>query len=146
MRIKFDNSIVRGCRENMINKTNVLIIQEDLNLAAEITEKCIEAGISEKNIFSVTDADSAERYLEIAGISYVIIDAEMYNFVVASLIERFSEYFPIKILITGSNPEQRTLRMMSDKSLIFIDSYEELADVLCSRTGVYSDYSNTSAQ
>lgn len=130
----------------MINKTNILIIQEDLSLAAEITEKCIEAGISEKNIFSVADADSAERYLEIAGISYVIIDAEMYNFVVASLIERFSEYFPIKILITGSSPEQRTLRMMSDKSLIFIDSYEELADVLCNRTGVYSNYSNTSAQ
>ena len=118
----------------MINKTSVLIIQEDLNLIAEITAKCIEAGISEKNIFSVTEADSAERYLEIAGISYVIIDAEMYNFVMVSIIERFSEYFPIQIIITNSNTEQRTLRMVNDKSLTFINSCDELPEVLYKRT------------
>ena len=94
----------------MINKTSILLIQDDIQALSSLTEKCLDAGISERNIFAVSEADSAQRYLEIAGISYVIIDAEMYNFVVASLIERFSEYFPIKILITGSNPEQRTIR------------------------------------
>ncbi len=118
----------------MISKTSVLIIQEDLNTIAEITEKCIEAGIAEKHIFSVTECDSAQRYLEIAGISYVIIDANMYNFVIASVIEQFSEYFPIQTIITNSTLEQKTLRMMNDKSLTYIDSYDELAEVLHKRT------------
>ena len=129
----------------MISKTSVLIIQEDLNTIAEITEKCIEAGISEKNIFSVTEADSAQRYLEIAGISYVIIDANMYNFVIASVIEQFSEYFPIQTIITNSTLEQKTLRMMNDKSLTFIDSYDELAEVLHKRTSGIGVLPNTNA-
>ena len=129
----------------MISKTSVLIIQEDLNIIAEITEKCIEAGISEKNIFSVTEADSAQRYLEIAGISYVIIDANMYNFVIASVIEQFSEYFPIQTIITNSTLEQKTLRMMNDKSLTFIDSYDELAEVLHKRASGIGVLPNTNA-
>ena len=129
----------------MISKTSVLIIQEDLNTIAEITEKCIEAGISEKNIFSVTEADSAQRYLEIAGISYVIIDANMYNFVIASVIEQFSEYFPIQTIITNSTLEQRTLRMMNDKSLTFIDSYDELTEVLHKRSSGIGVLPNTNA-
>jgi len=68
--------------------------------------------------------------LEIAGISYVIVDADMYNFVVASVIEKFSEYFPIQTIITNANPEQKTLRMMNDKSLVFVNSIEELPEVL----------------
>lgn len=129
----------------MINKTSVLLIQEDLNTTAELTEKCLEAGISEKNIFSVTEADSAERYLEIAGISYVIIDADMYNYVVASVIEKFSEYFPIQTVITNSKPEQRTLRMMNDRSLTFLDSYDELANILHRRNSTIVSYPNFSA-
>lgn len=129
----------------MISKTSVLIIQENLNTIAEITEKCIEAGISEKNIFSVTEADAAERYLEIAGISYVIIDANMYNFVIASVIEQFSEYFPIQTIITNSTLEQRTLRMMNDKSLTFIDSYDELTEVLHKRASGIGVLPNTNA-
>ncbi len=129
----------------MISKTSVLIIQENLNTIAEITEKCIEAGISEKNIFSVTEADAAERYLEIAGISYVIIDANMYNFVIASVIEQFSEYFPIQTIITNSTLEQRTLRMMNDKSLTFIDSYDELTEVLHKRSSGIGVLPNTNA-
>ncbi len=127
----------------MINRTSVLIIQKDLNTIAEITEKCIEAGIYEKNIFSVTDAEAAQRYLEIAGISYIIIDAEMYNFVVASVIEQFCEYFPIQTIITNSTLEQRTLRMMNDKSLTFIDSYDELAEVLHKRASGMENFPNT---
>lgn len=127
----------------MINKTSVLIIQEDLNAITEIAEKCIEAGICEKNIFSVTEADSAQRYLEIAGISYVIIDANMYNFVIASVIEQFSEYFPIKTIITNSTLEQKTLRMMNDKSLTFADSYDTLLDILHGRTSGLDSFPNT---
>ena len=127
----------------MISKTSVLIIQENLNTIAEITEKCIEAGISEKNIFSVTEAESAQRYLEIAGISYVIIDANMYNFVIASVIEQFSEYFPIQTIITNSTLEQKTIRMMNDKSLTFIDSYDELAEVLHKRASGIGVLPNT---
>ncbi len=127
----------------MISKTSVLIIQENLNTIAEITQKCIEAGISEKNIFSVTEAESAQRYLEIAGISYVIIDANMYNFVIASVIEQFSEYFPIQTIITNSTLEQKTIRMMNDKSLTFIDSYDELAEVLHKRASGIGVLPNT---
>lgn len=114
----------------MINKTTVLLIQKDIKAVSELTEKCLETGICEKNIFAVSDADSAERYLEIAGISYVIVDADMYNYVVASIIEKFSEYFPIHTIITNAKPEQKTLRMMNDKSLTFINSYDEILDVV----------------
>ena len=127
---KFDKEHVRGSREKMINKTSILLIQNDIKAISELTEKCIEAGISERNIFSVTEAENAERYLEIAGISYVIINADMYNYVVASVIEKFSEYFPIQTIITNAKPEQKTLRMMNDKSLIFINSLEELPEIL----------------
>ncbi len=131
------------CREvieKMINKTAVLLIQDNIQNISLLTEKCLEAGISEKNIFSVNDADSAERYLEIAGISYVIIDADLYNFVVASTINKFSEYFPIKTIITNAKPEQKTLRMMTDKSLIFLNNIEELSEYLYSRSGHTNSY------
>lgn len=114
----------------MINKTTILLIQDDIQALSELTEKCLEAGISEKNIFSVTETESAERYLEIAGVSYVIIDADLYNFVVASTISKFSEYFPLQTIITNAKPEQKTLRMMNDKTLTFINSSDELKDVL----------------
>ena len=117
----------------MINKTSVLLIQNDIQSLSELTEKCLEAGISEKNIFSVTEAESAERYLEIAGISYVIIDADMYNYVVATIINKFSEYFPIQTVITNAKPEQKTLRMLNDKSLTFVKSYDEIPSVLQAR-------------
>ena len=117
----------------MINKTNILLIQKDIIAISELTEKCIESGISERNIFSVTEIESAERYLEIAGISYVVIDADMYNYVVASVIEKFSEYFPIQIIINNSKSEQKTLRMMSDKSLVYINSSDELPEILFRR-------------
>ena len=114
----------------MINKTTILLIQDKLQAISELTEKCLDAGICEKNIFSVADAESAERYLEIAGISYVICDADLYNYVIASIIEKFSEYFPIQTIITNAKPEQMTLRMMNDKSLTFINSANELDDIL----------------
>ena len=117
----------------MINKTNILLIQKDIVAISELTAKCLESGISERNIFSVTEIESAERYLEIAGISYVVIDADMYNYVVASVIEKFSEYFPIQTVINNAKPEQKTLRMMNDKSLVFINSLDELPELLYRR-------------
>lgn len=124
----------------MINRTTVLLIQDDLSATAEITEKCIESGIHERNIFSVTEAESAERYLEIAGISYVIVDANLYNFVVSSAIEKFSEYFPIQTIITNAKPEQKTLRMMNDKTLTFVNNAEEIPSILYRKTAFIQDY------
>ena len=124
----------------MINKTSILLIQKDIKAISELTETCLEAGISERNIFSVTEAESAERYLEIAGISYVIVDADMYNFIVASVIEKFSSYFPIQTIITNAKPEQKTLRMMNDKSLIFVNSLEEIPELLYRRSTPVSSY------
>ena len=130
----------------MINKTTVLLIQKDVKTVSDLTEKCLEAGICEKNIFAVSDAESAERYLEIAGISYIIIDADMYNYLMASIIEKFSEYFPIHTIITNAKPEQKTLRMMNDKSLTFIGSFDELLDIIQDNSRIipypYSEISN----
>lgn len=127
----------------MINKTSILLIQDDLRTLAEISEKCIEAGICERNIFSVSEAESAERYLEIAGISFIIIDADLYNFVVASTIDKFSEYFPIQTIITNAKPEQRTLRMLNDKSLTFLNSLNELPSVLHGHGSIIEQYPYT---
>ena len=129
----------------MINKTSVLLIQNDLSIISELTEKCIESGICEKNIFSVTDAESAERYLEIAGISYVIVDADSYNYLVASIIEKFSQYFPIQTIITNAKPQQMTLRMMNDKTLTFLKSKEELSEILTKGTKAIYSYSEISS-
>lgn len=130
----------------MINKTSVLLIQDNLRSMTELSQLCLEAGICEKNIFFVSDSESAERYLEIAGISYVIIDADLYNFVFASTIERFSEYFPIQTIITNAKPEQITLRMLNDKSLTFLNSPDELPQILHGNTRLtsypYSEISN----
>lgn len=135
----------RGKREEMINKTSVLLIQNDFGAISELTEKCIESGICERNIFSVTEAESAERYLEIAGISYVIVDADSYNYVVASIIEKFSQYFPIQTIITNAKPQQMTLRMLNDKSLTFLKSKEELPQILSSGTKAIYAYSEISS-
>ena len=118
----------------MINKTSILLIQKDIKTISELTEKCTDAGVSERNVFYVTEAEAAERYLEIAGISYVIIDADMYNYVVASTIEKFSEYFPIQTIINNAKSEHKTLRMMNDKSLVFINSIDELPELLYKKT------------
>lgn len=123
----------------MINKTSILLIQNNIQALSDLSAKCIEAGISERNIFSVTEIESAERYLEIAGISYVIIDADLYNFVIASTISKFSEYSPIHVVINDAEPEQKTLRMINDKSLTFLNSTEELPNILNGRpSGVVS--------
>ena len=118
----------------MINKTTILLIQNNLKTISDLTERCIDAGICEKNIFSVSDAESAERYLEIAGVSYVIIDADLYQYVIASIIEKFSEYFPIQTIITNAKQQQMTLRMLNDKSLTFLKSSDDLYNVLHSNT------------
>lgn len=123
-------SILYTEEENMINRTTVLLIQDNLKTVSELTEKCLEAGISEKNIFSVSDAQSAERYLEIAGISYIIVDADLYNFVLDSIIEKFNAYFPIQTIIINGKPEQITLRMLNNKSLTYVNSLEEIPDLL----------------
>lgn len=117
----------------MINKVSILLIQKDIKAISELSECCLNAGISERNIFSVTEVESAERYLEIAGISYVIIDADLYNYVVASVIEKFSEYFPIQTIITNAKAEHKTLRMMNDKSLVFANNYTEIPSMLNTR-------------
>lgn len=127
----------------MINKTSILLIQDNIKTLGEITEKCLEAGICERNIFSVSESESAERYLEIAGISYVIIDADLYNFVVASTIDKFSEYFPIQTVITNARPEQKTLRMLNDKSLTLLNSINELPAVLHGHGSVIAQYPYT---
>jgi hypothetical protein len=117
----------------MINRISVLLIQDDIKTIADITAVCLDAGISERHIFSVAEADSAERYLEIAGISCVVVDASLYNYVVSSTIEKFSQYYPIKTVITNAKPEHKTLRMLNDKSLTFVDNKEELVNVILGR-------------
>ena len=121
----------------MINRLSVLLIQDDIKAIADITAVCLDAGISERHIFSVADADSAERYLEIAGISCVVVDAGLYNYVVSSTIEKFSQYYPIKIVITNAKPEHKTLRMLNDKSLTFVDTAEELVNAIYGRGADY---------
>lgn len=129
----------KGFRE-MIAKTSILLIQDDIKTLSELTEKCLEAGICEKNIFSVTESESAERYLEIAGISYVIIDADLYNFVIANTINKFSEYFPIEVIITNAKPEQKTLRMLTDKNLTFLNETDDLTDIIPGRASNIVSY------
>lgn len=118
----------------MINRLSVLLIQDDIKAVADISAVCLDAGISERHIFSVVDADSAERYLEIAGISCVVVDASLYNYVVSSTIEKFSQYYPIRTVITNAKPEHKTLRMMNDKSLAFVDTSEELVNAILGRS------------
>ena len=129
----------------MINRLSVLLIQDDIKAIADITAVCLDAGISERHIFSVSEADSAERYLEIAGISCVVVDASLYNYVVSSTIEKFSQYFPIQTIITNAKPQQMTLRMMNDKSLTFLKSKEELLEILSRGARTVYAYSEISS-
>lgn len=125
----------------MISKKSVLLIQNNIKSLSQITQACINCGVSEKNIFSVTETESAERYLEIAGISYVIIDAGLYNYAVESVINKFSDYFPITVIVNNCEESQKTLRMMSNKNLLFMDDIEELGSLLNNRANVYALHS-----
>lgn len=129
----------------MINKTTILLIQDDIQALSELTQKCLEAGISERNIFSVTETESAQRYLEIAGISYVIIDADMYNYVIASTISEFSEYFPIQTVITNAKPEQKTLRMMKRQVFDFLKLCRRSSALLQERSFRGVSYTSSNA-
>ena len=126
----------------MISRKSVLLIQNDIKAIAEYTEKCVESGVSERNIFAVSDAESAERYLEIAGISHVVVDANLYNFMVSSIVEKFSEYFPIQTIITNAKSEQKTLRMLNDKSLAYVNSPEELSMALLGNYQKVANFGN----
>ena len=125
-----------------MSRKSVLLIQNDIKAIAEYTEKCVESGVSERNIFAVSDAESAERYLEIAGISHVVVDANLYNFMVSSIVEKFSEYFPIQTIITNAKSEQKTLRMLNDKSLAYVNSPEELSMALLGNYQKVANFGN----
>lgn len=125
-----------------MTRKSVLLIQNDIRAIAEYTEKCVESGISERNIFAVSDAESAERYLEIAGISHVVVDANLYNFMVSSVVEKFSKYFPIQTIITNAKAEQKTLRMLSDKSLTYVSTPEELPIALLGQYQKVANFEN----
>lgn len=118
----------------MLSKRSVLLIQNDIKTLSELTQECINCGISEKNIFSVTEPESAERYLEIAGISHIIVDAELYNVIVEAAVEKFSEYFPITVIINNADEKTKTLRMLSNKSLLYLNDMSELDSYLRPKT------------
>lgn len=114
----------------MLNKRSVLLIQNNIKTLSELTQECINCGISERNIYSVTEPESAERYLEIAGISHIIVDAELYNVIVEAAVEEFSEYFPITVIINNADEKNKTLRMLSNKSLLYLNDISRLESYL----------------
>ncbi len=126
----------------MLNKRAVLLIQNNLKTLSELTQECINCGISERNIYSVTEPESAERYLEIAGISHIIVDAELYNVVVEAAVEEFSQYFPITVIINNADEKNKTLRMLSNKSLLYLNDISRLGSYL--RPKVVNMYQYTS--
>ena len=69
----------------------------------------------------------------------------MYNYVIASTISEFSEYFPIQTVITNAKPEQKTLRMMSDKSLTFLNCVDDLPALLQERSFRGVSYTSSNA-
>lgn len=117
----------------MLNKKSILIIQKNIKTLSELTQECLNCGISEKNIFSINDPESAERYLEIAGISHIIVDAELYNVIIESTVEKYSEYFPITVILNNINEKTKTLRMLSNKSLLYLNDISELKPYLASK-------------
>lgn len=126
----------------MLNKRSILLIQDDIKTLSELTQECINCGISEKNIFSVTEPESAERYLEIAGISHVIVDAELYNVIVEAAVEKYSEYFPITVILNNADEKSKTLRMISNKSLLYLNDISELESYLATKTVSMYQYKN----
>lgn len=110
----------------MSNKNTILLIQNNIKTLSELIQECINCGISEQDIYSVTEPESAERYMEIAGISHIIVDAGLYNVVVEAAVEKFSEYFPITVIITNADETNKTIRMLSDKSLRYLNDISKL--------------------
>lgn len=105
-----------------MTNSGVLLVQNDLKKIVSFAEKCINAGVNEEDIYATVYAEDITRFLKTKGISTIIIDSEQYNLDSATVIKNFSQESHLQLLLVTPNKMKKTLRMLMDKNIKYINS------------------------
>lgn len=103
-------------------KECILLVQDDLKKIVEFAQKCVEADVDESSIFATVNPEDIPRFLNTKNISTIIIDSDLYNLNSASVIKNYSLEQPIQVLLITSNMSKKTIRMIMDRNLKYINS------------------------
>lgn len=106
---------------NSNKKECILLVQDNLKKIVGFSQKCVEAGIDESSIFATVYPEDIARFLNTKNISTIIIDSELYNLNTASVIKSYSSEQDIRILLVTSMMSKKTIRMIMDKNLKYIN-------------------------
>ncbi len=106
----------------MFDKKGILIVRDDLCKVVDFAQKSIEAGVDEAKVFATIEPCDIIRFLNTKSIAAVIIDSEMYNLNTASILKNYSQVQELQILLLTDSKSKRTIRMMMDKNLKYVNS------------------------
>lgn len=95
----------------------ILIVQKDFTKVTELIRKCHLADIDEKKIFVTIEPLEIRRYLNTKSITHILIDSSIYNYEISNLIKEFD----VKTIITNTTSSQKTIRLITDKTLNYMD-------------------------
>ncbi len=100
---------------------SVLIICESITSQALLTEKCIDAGVKEENIFHHNSIFNIQEIM-CDELTHVIIDACLYNYFVFSVLDKYINESDLSILIYHGEDGLKTIRLITDNRLLHINS------------------------
>lgn len=107
----------------MIDKKEcILLVQDDLKKIVGFAQKCVEAGIDESSILATVNPEDISRFLNTKNISVIIIDSDLYNLNSASIIKNYSLEQDLQVLLVTSQMTKKTIRMIMDKNLKYINA------------------------
>ena len=113
----------------MMDKKGILLIREDLCKVVDFAQKCVEAGVDETKIFATIDSSDLVRFLNTKSIHTVIIDSDLYNLHTASILKNGAQLQDIQVLLITDSKSKKTLRMMMDKNLKYVNPNITSADL-----------------
>ncbi len=101
--------------------SSILIVQSDLQRIVNFSQKCLEAGVDESSLYATVYVEDILGLLSTKNISTIIVDADFYNLETASILKYFSEEKNLRVLLVTSNQFRKTIRMIMDKNLKYIN-------------------------
>ena len=99
----------------------VLIVSDKIDEQAFLIGKCIDAGIKETNIMQVNSIFEIEKLIS-NSLTHIIIDANLYNYFVANILEKYIDSKLISVFIFHSKNGAKTIRLITDSRLYHINS------------------------
>ncbi|MDD3237156.1 MAG: hypothetical protein PHV37_03575 [Candidatus Gastranaerophilales bacterium] len=98
-----------------------LLIRDDLKKIVNFSDKCVNAGIVEDDIFATIYPNDIYKYLKNGLVSTIVIDSELYNLEIATKIKAYSETHNMQLVLITKNKAKRTIRMLMDRNIKYIN-------------------------